>query len=118
MENNKMLILIDQSRRLIEEKKYRECEAAISTGMFEHPHDAVPHNLMGLLLENKGEHAEAMKHFRAAYDLNPEYRPAVWNMECFGSYMMPHTCTYKEEECAETEKWEGGDSNVHNNSGM
>ena len=39
--------------------------------MAENPHGAVPHNLMGILLEKESNHVLAMKHFRAAYALDP-----------------------------------------------
>lgn len=101
---------IKQARELIAGKKYKECEALLSTAMFEHPHDAVPHNLMGLLLESQDRHGEAMKHFRAAYALDPTYRPSSWNMECFGSFTMPHACAYLAVDCgADTDGERGGD---------
>ena len=106
MESDLMPTII-QVREQIAEKEYKECEALISTAMFEHPHDAVPHNLMGLLLESQGRHSEAMKHFRAAYALDPTYRPSSWNMECFGSFTMPHACAYFAMDCganSETER--------------
>jgi len=43
---------IEQVKELVSEKKYKEREALISAAMFEFPHDAVPHNLMGLMLES------------------------------------------------------------------
>lgn len=94
-----LISTIEQVRELMHERKYEECEALISTAMFEYPHDAVPHNLMGLMLEYKGFHAEAMKHFRAAYALDPSYRPAKWNLDCFGGFTMPHPCAYFESDC-------------------
>ena len=49
--------------------------------MAENPHCAIPHNLMGILLEKESNHVLAMKHFRAAYALDPTYVPARYNME-------------------------------------
>ena len=49
--------------------------------MAENPHCAIPHNLMGILLEKEANHVLAMKHFRAAYALDPTYIPARYNME-------------------------------------
>lgn len=40
-----------------------------------------PHNLLGVLLENKGDRILAIKHYRAALDLDPAYRPAQKNLE-------------------------------------
>ena len=90
---------IEQVKELIAEKKYKECEALVCTSMFEHPHDAIPHNLMGLLLESEDCHVAAMKHFRAAYALDPIYGPSSWNLECFGSFTMQHPCAYFASDC-------------------
>lgn len=94
-----LMSTIEQVKNLIHEQKYKECEALISTAMFEYPHDPIPHNLMGLLLESENYHVEAMKHFRAAYALDPSYRPSSWNLDCFGSFTMPHPCAYFESDC-------------------
>ena len=96
---DELMPTIEQAKELIGEKKFKECEALICTAMFEHPHDAIPHNLMGLLLENEDSHVDAMKHFRAAYALNPTYRPSSWNLECFGSFTMQHPCAYFARDC-------------------
>lgn len=90
---------IGQAKALISQKKYQECEALICTAMFENPHDAIPHNLMGLLLESKNSHSEALKHFRAAYALDPAYKPSSWNLDCFGSFSMHSPCAYFTSDC-------------------
>jgi len=90
---------IEQAKEFISEKKYQECEALICTAMFEYPSDAVPHNLMGLLLESEGSHVEAMKHFRAAYALDPTYQPSSWNLECFGNFTVYRPCAYFAGDC-------------------
>lgn len=43
-----------------------------------------PHNLMGLWLEAQGDQLGAMKHYRAACDLDPTYRPAAANLDRLG----------------------------------
>ncbi len=94
-----LMSVIEQAKKLISEKRYVECEALICTAMFEYPHDAVPHNLMGLMLEGKNSHPEAMKHFRAAYALDPTYRPSAWNLKCFGSFTRLYPCAYTANDC-------------------
>lgn len=74
-----------QCKRLIKLGQYEECEKVICHAMFEHPHSALPHNLMGILLEKENRHVEAMKHFRAAKALDPEYMPASYNLEYYAS---------------------------------
>lgn len=40
-----------------------------------------PHNLFGILSELKGNGDSARKHYRAAYALDPTYKPACHNLE-------------------------------------
>ncbi len=91
---------IEQVKDLILKKEYKKSEALICTAMFQYPDSPIPHNLMGLLLESKNLHAEAMKHFRAAYALDPTYRPSSWNLECFSSFTMPHLYAFSESDCS------------------
>ncbi len=94
-----LMSTIEQTKELIDERKFKECKALICTAMFKHPHDAVPHNLMGLSLKNEDSHVDDVKHFRAAYALDPTYRPSSWNLECFGSFTMQHPCAYFTSGC-------------------
>ena len=87
---------IAEVKEMISGQYYKECEALISSLMLDHPHSALPHNLMGILLEKQGRHEEAMRHFRAAYALDPQYEPAERNMESFGSFALHDECDYGE----------------------
>jgi tetratricopeptide (TPR) repeat protein len=40
-----------------------------------------PHNLLGILMEIRGNDSVARKHYRAAYALDPTYKPACRNLE-------------------------------------
>ena len=55
----------------IEESREKNCEA-----MKDSPDAAEPHNLSGILMEIQGCHISAMKHFRAAWSLDPTFLPA------------------------------------------
>jgi len=77
--------VIVEVRELIGRHEYRECEKVIRQAMSDYPDNAVPNNLMGLLDEKKGDHLNAMKHFRAAWALDPSYRPVLMNLDCFGT---------------------------------
>ncbi|MDP4109283.1 MAG: hypothetical protein Q8878_04565 [Bacillota bacterium] len=44
-----------------------------------------PHNLLGIWFELKGQGDKARKHYRAAYALDPTFKPACRNLE--------HICT-------------------------
>lgn len=63
-------------RRLIENGALVKAEEVAAKAMGEYPHSPEPHNLMGIVLEKENEHVEAMKHFRAAWALDPTYLPA------------------------------------------
>ena len=53
----------------------------ISKAHLLNPDAADPHNLMGLISELRGDDITARKHYRAAYALNPTYKPSCRNLE-------------------------------------
>ena len=71
---------------LTEEGAYDRCRTLLAQAMSQHPDAPEPHNLLGLLLERSGKHADAMKHFRAALALEPGYTPAAKNLELYGNF--------------------------------
>ena len=79
-ETEEMLHLCDRVKEYLAEENYKKCVQEISYAMYLHPSAPEPHNLMGILLEKQRDHVLAMKHFRAAQDLDPTYRPATENM--------------------------------------
>lgn len=61
-----------------------ECEKAydmITEAMHLAPDSPQPHNLLGIYFELKGNDDKARRHYRAAYALDPTYKPACWNLE-------------------------------------
>lgn len=91
--------LIAKAKEMIEHREFDPCEALLATAMFQNPHSAVPHNLMGLLLEKKRKHEDAMKHFRAANALDPAYAPARWNLEGFAELYKTRKDAYSVSDC-------------------
>lgn len=91
--------LIVEAKAMLGRREFDACEALLSTAMFQNPHSAVPHNLMGLLLEKKRRHEDAMKHFRAANALDPSYAPSRWNLEGFGQFYKTRTEAYFISDC-------------------
>ena len=91
--------LEDRCKRLIVQHEYKECEKKLGEAMLHNPHSAIPHNLMGILMEKENNHILAMKHFRAAYALDPTYIPARYNMEQYGTMYPSGRCAYTEEDC-------------------
>lgn len=80
--------LCSDIKREIAGKRYdhAECALRIAKAMEQYPDAPEPHNLLGILLEESGDHRGAMKHFRAAWALDPGYRPAHFNMESLGGF--------------------------------
>ncbi len=86
-------------RALVGSGDYAACEDLISKAMGANPHSPEPHNLMGILLEKTGNHPMAMKHFRAACDLDPTYRPASQNINNYGTFYSSGRCAFDDTDC-------------------
>lgn len=91
-------------RKLIDQKKYQEIELLIQSAMGRYPHAPEPHNLMGILLEKEGDHLTAMKHYRAAWALDPTYLPARYNLERIGTFFSKGKCAFDETDCPKDKK--------------
>lgn len=99
-ENKKELqALCSKVRELVQCGEFEQCEHLLRDAMSKYPHDAEPHNLYGILLEKQRDHVAAMKHFRAAWDLNPTHLPARYNLEWFGTFYSTGKCAYDETDC-------------------
>ena len=59
-------------RKFIQEERLSEAKEKIALGMAQHPDAGIPHNLMGIVKEIENDRVGAMKHFRAAYALDPK----------------------------------------------
>lgn len=86
-------------RELADKGEYGKCEFLISDAMGKYPHAPEPHNLTGVLLEKNGDHAAAMRHFRAAWALDPTYLPARQNLESFGTFYSKGLYAFDESDC-------------------
>lgn len=93
--------LCEDAKNLILAGDYKACEQLVTAAMERYPHAAQPHNLIGILLEKEGNHCDAMKHFRAAWALDPTYLPARKNLEKFGTFFSGGECAYDESDCSE-----------------
>ena len=103
-EDQELSVLCDSVRRLARKGDYEECERRIANAMSRHPHAPQPHNLMGVLFEIKNDHVAAMKHFRAAWSLDPTYLPARHNLDHFASFYPKDQCAFDENDCRVNEK--------------
>ena len=52
-ENQMTEKLEDRCKRLIVQHEYKECEKKLGEAMLQNPHSAIPHNLMGILMEKR-----------------------------------------------------------------
>lgn len=96
--------VITSARELIASNEFKECERLIRRAMGDFPDNAVPHNLMGLLYEKKGDHLNAMKHFRAAWALDPSYRPALKNLDSFGTVFSDKVFIFDDDDSDDCKK--------------
>lgn len=92
-------ILCIDVKRLILQHDTQESEKLIISAMCRYPHAPQPHNLMGILLEEQQDHLTAMKHFRAAWSLDPTYTPASENLACFGNLFSDKKYAFDEADC-------------------
>lgn len=91
--------LCESVRNYIHTRNYQKCVSLICEAMGKFPHAPQPHNLMGIVLEQEGDHAEAMKHFRAAWALDPTYLPARQNLDHYGTFFSQGACAFDEDDC-------------------
>lgn len=91
-------------RELSKQSQYKECEALVKNAMAKYPHAPQPHNLFGLLLEMQNDHLTAMKHFRAAWALDPTYIPSRQNLDHFGSFYPIEKWAFDESDCPKEQK--------------
>lgn len=105
-ENDKkeLTVLCNTVRAFAGKGEYQKCESLIFGAMRKYPHAPEPHNLIGILLEKQGDHLTAMKHFRAAWVLDPTYLPARQNLDCYGTFFSSGKSTYDESDCPAEDK--------------
>lgn len=69
------------AKKALKEGNYTLAEEKIKQAMFENPHSPIVQNLYGILEELLKEDNMAHRHYRAAYALDPSYKPASRNLE-------------------------------------
>lgn len=80
------------------------CVELICKHMSLYPHAPEPHNLLGIVLEKMGDHVNGMKHFLAAWALDPTYEPANHNLNTFGTFFSSGRCAYDESDIPSSSK--------------
>jgi tetratricopeptide (TPR) repeat protein len=100
-EEQELTTLCGMVRALLPAGEYCKCKELISEAMKEFPNSAQPHNLFGLVLEREGNHPSAMKHFRAAWALDPTFWPARQNLEHYGTFDSGGCCAFDQSDCGQ-----------------
>ena len=72
---------MEYAKNCILNKDFDKAEIYLKKAIAENMDSAEPHNLLGVLIESKGDNLLAAKHYRAALDLDPTYQPAQKNLE-------------------------------------
>jgi hypothetical protein len=72
---------IEKAVKAIQAKDYVTAQDCIKSTMLENDHAPEIHNLLGALAELTGDLGLAGKHYRAAFALEPTYKPAIRNLD-------------------------------------
>lgn len=96
--NNELAQLCKSVRAFVIDGIYEPCFEPICRAMEQFPHSPEPHNLLGVVLEKRGDHLTAMKHFRAALALDPTYLPATHNLNIYGTFFSGGACAFDESD--------------------
>lgn len=104
--DNELTVLCNTVREFVGQRKYHECKQLITEAMGKYPHAPEPHNLMGIQLENEGDHLTAMKHLRAAWALDPTYIPARCNLERYSRFFSKGQSAFDETDCPQEQEKE------------
>ena len=74
-------ILLARAIEYLQNKDFPNAESSIINAMCLNAEAAAPHNLLGILMELRGDECHAERHYRAAYALEPNYEPARRNLD-------------------------------------
>ncbi len=72
---------VSQAVSCLQSFRYEKAYELILRAMEERPDAPQPHNLLGIYYELGGNIDLARRHYRAAYSLDPTFRPACRNLE-------------------------------------
>lgn len=100
-EKRELTKVANEVRTLVEDRAYEECDRLLRGVVGKYPHAPEPHNLFGILFEKEGNHLGAMKHFRAAWALDPTYLPARFNLAQYTSFYATEVVAFNEGDCPE-----------------
>lgn len=73
--------IITEAIKQLRNKNLKTSEQLIEQALTLNVDAPEPHNLLGILYEQKGDNDLARKHYRASYALSPSYKAACHNLE-------------------------------------
>jgi DNA-binding response OmpR family regulator len=73
--------LIELAYKHITERRFDEAQTFVRKAISTDPGQPEAYNLLGALLEIRGDWLEAQKFYRAALDISPGFKPAQANLE-------------------------------------
>jgi Flp pilus assembly protein TadD len=74
------LSLIELAKRSIMDRHFEAAAEHVRKAISLDPGRAEAFNLLGAIMEIRGDHNEALKNYSAALSLDPSYRPAIENL--------------------------------------
>ncbi len=77
---------LEYSKKCIFEKKYEKAKEYLKKAISEALEAPEPQNLLGVLAEFESDLLAAGRHYRAALELDPTYKPAIENLERVTSF--------------------------------
>jgi DNA-binding NtrC family response regulator len=77
---------LEYSKKCIFEKNYEKAKEYLKKAISENMEAPEPQNLLGVLAEYEGDLLAAGRHYRAALELDPTYKPALENLERVTSF--------------------------------
>ena len=90
--------IIHEIEECIINRQYAQGRRLAEQAIVQMPKAPVFYNLMGVLLEKEYHHVQAVNYFRNAYELNPAYEPARYNLERYGIFYPISNCMYSNDE--------------------
>lgn len=72
---------VSHAARALKSREFALSRSIIASAMAMNMDAPEPHNLLGILYELMGDDLSARQHYRAAYALDPTYKPCCRNLE-------------------------------------
>lgn len=99
-----ILEMLSQEIKELLQQKPKECEKKVMMALMKYPDAPQPQNLLGIIAEKKDDRLLAMKHYRAAWALAPNYRPSRENIDRLVEMEYSQQCYFNDQDVEDMEK--------------